>query len=281
MRYILTILFMTFSLSTLAEDTDFRQISQMDTKNIRVVTMTNIPEGTVRQSGPILFYSTKSQWPLAESVDPILVSLMAGDGFTPFNIKGIAKEAQKQTKNLRWINVGSSVLFNGSWSDFLQKNQENSDKNGKDFDGRGLATAAVQTLMLGVSLLAGAPVTAVANAGLTGTYGTFSKEDTQWFQSIQIDPQWESNPPESVAIIKTCLASEKGRVKTCVWSLVMGKKGSAIGNEINSQTIAQSVHNGFSKLFKVEATPNEDELKILAELDQVKIAANSASQPAQ
>ena len=66
-----------------------------------------------------------------------------------------------------------------------------------------------------------------------------------------------------------------------MWSLVMGKKGSAIGNEINSQTIAQSVHNGFSKLFKVEATPNEDELKILAELDKVKIAANSASQPAQ
>lgn len=131
--------------------------------------------------------------------------------------------------------------------------------------------------MLGVSLLAGAPVTAVANAGLTGTYGTFSKEDAQWFQSIQIDPQWESNPPDSVAIIKTCVASEKGRVKTCVWSLVMGKKGSAIGNETNSQTIAQSVYNGFSKLFKVEATPDEDEIKILAELDALKLAANSSA----
>lgn len=270
MRYLLLLGLAVISFGVLAEDGVFRQLNQVEANGIRIVSGTNLPVGIVRQAAPIMVYNSTLQGPTVDMINPGLVKAFQADGYTMFDAKDIVSDLQKEKKNLRLSSFYNKQIFYGTWEDFLKANAANAEKDGKEFDGRGVVTAVAQTLMLGVSLLAGAPVTAVANAGLTGTYGTLSKEDTQWFQSIQVDPSWTANPPSKVLVVKTGVTTNQGKETTSAWTLVMLNDKASLGNKTVSQSVANSIQNAVKQIVKINGSPTPEESQILATLESLR-----------
>lgn len=272
MRYVLTLLLAAISLGALAEENAFRLLGQSDMNGVRIVSGTNLPSNVVRQGAPIMVYNSSPVGPVIDTINPNLVKSFAADGYTMFDAKDIVNDLQKEKKNLRLSSFYNKQIFYGTWDDFLKANAANAEKDGKEFDGRGVVTAAVQTLMLGVSLLAGAPVTAVANAGLTGTYGTFSKEDTQWFQSIQVDPSWTTNPPAKVLVVKTGVTTNQGKETSTVWTLVMLDDKASLGNKVVSQSVANSIQKAVDQIVIINGSVTPEETQILNNLKTSQLA---------
>lgn len=252
----------------------YRPLVTTQKKDIQVWTSTDLPEGSVRNLGPIVFHRTDFKDPLAQSMTNKIGQALNGPVFRTVPTIWWDKAFDGEGKGLGDTGVSSQVVFQGDWNSFLEKNRENAEKDGKEFDGRGVITAAVQTLMLGVSLLAGAQVTAVANAGLTGTYGSFSKEDARWFQSIQLNPDVLKNPPQNVLVIKSCM-NRRGQDMTCVQTLALINAG----NMDQARTVvASNVAEAFTKLIKPEPglTPElEEKARHLNEL--LAAAVNSTA----
>lgn len=270
MRYVLTLLLAAFSLGVIAEESAFRQLAQSEANGVRIVSGTSLPAGTVRQASPIMVYNSSLQGPTVDMINPGLAKAFQEDGYTIFDAKDIVNDLQKEKKNLRLSSFYNKQIFFGTWDEFLAANAANAEKDGKEFDGRGVVTAVAQTLMLGVSLLAGAPVTAVANAGLTGTYGTFSKEDTQWFQSIQVDPSWAANPPSKVLVVKTGVTTNQGKETSNVWTLVMFNDKTNLGNKAVSQSLADGIHDAVKKIAKIQGSVTSEESQILDNLANMR-----------
>lgn len=262
-----------------ADDLVPRTLAITNQKNIQVYSTTELPEGTGRNLGPIVFHRTDFKDPLAQSMTNKVGQALNGPVFRTVPTIWWDKAFDGEGKGLGDTGVSSQVVFQGDWNSFLEKNRENAEKDGKEFDSRGVVTAAVQTLMLGLSLLAGAPVTAVANAGLTGTYGSFSKEDARWFQSIQLNPDILKNPPQNVLVTKSCM-NRRGQDMTCVQTLALFNSGNL--DQVH-MVVATNVAEAFTKLIKPEPglTPELEEKA--RHLNELLVAAKIAqtTEPAQ
>lgn len=235
------------SLSGIAQADDAvvcRPLVATQKKDIQVWTSTDLPDGTKHNLGPIVFHRTDDKNALSQSMTNSVGQALNGPVFRTVPTIWWDKAFDGEGKGLGDTGVSSQVIFQGDWNSFLQKNLENSESAGKEIDGRGILTMATQTLILGVSLLAGAPITSVANAGLTATYGSFTKEDTQWFKSIQLDPGTLKTPPKNVIVAKTCM-NRRGQLMTCVQTLALIK-----GDDIErvKPIIAQNVAASLSQL---------------------------------
>lgn len=270
MKLIIGLLLLATSFGTMAEEGSFRQLVESENNGVRIVSGTNLPAGTVRQAAPIMVYNSTLQGPTVDMINPVLVKSFQADGYTMFDAKDIVNDLQKEKKSLRLSSFYNKHIFFGTWDDFLKANASNAEKDGKQFDSRGFLTMATQTLVLGVSLLAGAPVTAVANAGLTGTYGTFSKEDTQWFQSIQVDPSWAANPPSKVLVVKTGVTTNQGKDTSNVWTLVMFSDKINLGNKAVSQFVGNGIHNAINQVIKISGSVTTEENQILDNLASIR-----------
>lgn len=266
MKLIIGLLLVASSFSVIAEESAFRQLGQSEVNGVRIVSGTNLPAGTVRQAAPIMVYNSSPVGPVIDVINPNLVKSFAADGYSMFDAKDIVNDLQKEKKNLRLSSFYNKQIFYGTWEDFLKANAANAEKDGKEFDSRGFLTMATQTLMLGVSLLAGVPVTAVANAGLTGTYGTFSKEDTQWFQAIQVDPGWVASPPSKALVVKTSVTTNQGKETSSVWTLVMLNDKVSMGNKAVSQSVADGIHDAINKITKMQGSVTPEESQVLDNL---------------
>ncbi|MGV0999541.1 MAG: hypothetical protein ACOYBQ_09465 [Fluviibacter sp.] len=270
MRYVLTLLLAALFFGAIAEENTFRQLVQSEDNGVRIVSGTNLPAGTVRQAAPIMVYNSTLQGPTVDMINPGLVKSFQTGGYTMFDAKDVVNDLQKEKRNLRLSSFYNKQIFYGTWEDFLKANVANAEKDGKEFDSRGFLTMATQTLVLGVSLLAGAPVTAVANAGLTGTYGTFSKEDTQWFQSIQVDPSWAANPPSKVLVVKTGVATNQGKETSSTWTLVLLNEKVNLGNKAVAQSVANSIQSAVNQIVKINGAITPEETQILSNLNGLR-----------
>lgn len=275
MRYVLTLWLVIFSFSAFAEEGSFRQLSQFEANGIRMVSGTNLSTGAVRQTAPIMVYNSTLQGSAIDMINPGLVKSFQLDGYTMFDAKDIVNDLQKEKRNLRLSSFYNKQMFFGTWEEFLKANALNAEKDDKEFDSRGFLTMAAQTLMLGMSLLAGAPVTTVANAGLTGTYGTFSKEDTRWFQSIQVDPIWAANPPSKVLVVKTSVTTNQGKETSSIWTLVMFSDKTSLGNKAVSQFVVDGIHSTVNQIAKINGSITPEENQILEMLSSLRVPKGS------
>lgn len=256
-----------------ADETITRTLAVTNQKNIQVYSTTDLPEGTARNLGPIVFHRTDDKSPSSQAMTNSIGQALNGPVFRTVPSIWWDKVFDGEGKGLGDTGVSSQVIFQGDWNSFLEKNRANAEKDGKELDGRGVMTAAVQTLMLGVSLLAGAPVTAVASAGLTGTYGSFTKEDARWFQSIQLNPDVLKNPPQNVLVTKSCM-NRRGQDMTCVQTLALINSGNL---DQARMVVANNVAEAFTKLIKPEPglTPELEEKA--RHLNELLAAVNSTA----
>lgn len=213
---------LTLSGLSIAEEAMPRQLVVTQKKDVQIYSTTDLPEGTVRHLGPIVFHRTDDKNTLNQSMTNSVGQALNGPVFRTVPSIWWDKAFDGEGKGLGDTGVSSQVIFQGDWNSFVQKNLENTESSGKEIDGRGVLTIATQTIMLGLSLLAGAPVTTVANAGLTGTYGSFTKDDAKWFKSVQLDPDTLKSPPKHVVITKTCM-NRRGQDMTCVQTIALIK----------------------------------------------------------
>lgn len=273
MRYIVAVLLAVVSGLALADDSiTYRPLVTTQKKDVQVWTSTDLPDGTKQNLGPIIFHRTDDKNRQSQIMTDSIGQALNGTKFRTVPTIWWDKAFDGEGKGLGDSAVYSQVIFQGDWNSFLEKNRENAESNGKEFDGRGTLTAAVQTLMLGVSLLAGAPVTAVANAGLTGTYGNFTKEDAQWFQTIQIDPAMVKAPPKYVVITKSNM-NRRGKDMTWVRTIAFVYNDNLDAARL---VMAQNIAESFTQLVQPEPglTPELEEKA--RHLNDLLVAAKTA-----
>lgn len=267
MRYLLLLGLAAISFGAIAEDGAFRQLNQSEASGVRIVSGTDLPIGIVRKAAPILVYNSTLQGSAVDMIRPGLVKAFQDDGYTMFDTKGIVNDMQQEIKNLRVTNFNNKQIFFGSWDEFLAANSTNTEKESRrEFNPSGLMTTTMNVLVLGVSLLAGAPVNSVVMAGMGINYGSFSKEDTRWVQSIRVDPSWTANPPAKVLVLKTDVITNQGKDTSNLWTLVMLSDKTNLGNKAVSQFVANGIHYAANQITKLNGSVTPEESQILATL---------------
>ena len=272
MKLIVALLLVASSFGAIAEENTFRQLGQSEANGVRIVSGTNLPAETVRQTSPIMVYNSTFQGPAVDMIKPGLVKAFQEDGYTMFDAKGIVNDLQKEKKNLRVSSFYIKSIFLGTWDDFLAANAASVDQKegGREFNPSGVMTTAVNVLVFGVSLLAGAPVNSVVIAGMGANYGSFSREEERWIQSIQVDPSWTANPPAKVLLLKTNVTTNQDKDTSSLWTLVMFSDKANLGNKAVSQSVVNGIHNAVNKIAKMKGSVTPEESQILDSLSGLR-----------
>ena len=268
MRYVLALWLAMFSFGAIAEENTFRQLGQSEANGVRIVSGTNLPAGTIRQASPIMVYNSSLKGPTVDMINPGLAKAFQEDGYTVFDAKDIVNDLQKEKKNLRLSSFYNKHIFYGTWDEFLAANAANSEQKegGREFNPGGVMTTAVNVLVFGVSLLAGAPVNSVVIASMGANYGSFSKEEERWIQSIKVDPSWTANPPAKVLVLKTNITTNQDKETSSVWTLVMFNDKVNLGNKAVSQSVVNGIHNAVNQIAKIKGSVTPEEIQVLDNL---------------
>lgn len=268
MKHVLVLWLAALSFGAIAEENTFRQLGQSEADGVRIVSGTNLPAGIVRQASPIMAYNSTFQGPAVDLIKPGLVKAFQEDGYTMLDIKGIVNDLQKEKKNLRVSSFYIKPIFLGTWDEFLAANAANADQKegGREFNPSGVMTTALNVLVFGVSLLAGAPVNSVAIAGMGANYGSFSKEEERWVQSIQVDPSWTATPPAKVLLLKTTVTTNQDKETSSVWTLVMFSDKPNSGYKAVFQSVVNGIHNAVNQITKIKGSVTPEETQVLDNL---------------
>lgn len=110
--------------------------------------------------------------------------------------------------DLGGTSINSRVMYSGSYTDFKQIAAEMADKNGQIVNWAGV----VQTVTSGVALAAGAVlsnqylgVAGMTAANMQSQFGSFSKDDIDWFKASP-DPLSGGREPSQVVVIKASIS---------------------------------------------------------------------------
>lgn len=199
-----------------------RILQKTDGNGISYISMTNALPDQLQMLGPVLFVPPNAVSEASSKLSEEVAKQLASQGFTYVRAKFYDKEAKEDV--LGKSGMQSRILYAGTWDGFVAMNQENAQKDGKEFDPKGFIGMAGQVLVMGVALLAGVPVQATTMYGMGAHYGNFSKEDASWFQSIQINPELLAKPPKNVIAIKTGADTYYNKDRVALWTLVLTNK---------------------------------------------------------
>lgn len=278
------VFFMIGCATTKPPEQPIRTLQKTDGKTISYISMTNALPGEVQTLGPVLFvppnYASEASSKLSEEV----AKQLGPQGFAYVRAKFFDKEAKEDV--LGKSGMQSRILYAGSWDEFVSMNNENAGKDGKEFDPKGFIGMAGQVLVMGVALLAGVPVTATTMYGMGAQYGNFSKEDTRWFQSIQIDPVLLAKPPKNVIAIKTEASTYYNKDRVELWTLLLTNKAveqqdlflSANSKDIDPllPAMAKEISSNLSVLMKPKAPISAEDRAAMARIDErMKVKSES------
>lgn len=216
------VFFMVGCATTKLPEQPTRTLQKTDSEGISYVSMTNALPDQVQTLGPVLFVPPNAASEVSSMLSEEVAKQLVLQGFSYVRAKYNDKEAKEDV--LGKSGMQSRILYAGSWDEFVAMNNENAGKDGKEFDPKGFIGMAGQVLVMGVALLAGVPVQATTMYGMEARYGTFYKEDTRWFQSIQIDPALMAKPPKNVIAIKTGADTYYNKDRVALWTLVLTNK---------------------------------------------------------
>jgi hypothetical protein len=292
MRYVLAV---TLALSligcatTKPPEQPTRTLQKTNGKEISYVSMTNALPDQVQTLGPVLFVPPNAASEASSRLSEEVAKQLVPQGFAYVRAKFHDKEAKEDV--LGKSGLQSRILYAGTWDEFVALNQENAQKDGKEFDPKGFIGMAGQVLVMGVALLAGVPVQATTMYGMGAHYGNFSKEDTSWFQSIQIDPELLTKPPKSVIAIKTGADTYYNKDRVALWTLVLTNKNveqqdpflPANTKEIDPflPAIAKEIAANLSGLMKPKAAITDEDRAAIARIeDRLKAKSESISETA-
>lgn len=268
MRHVLTAL-LVFGLvgcaTTRPPEQPIRTLQKTDGKLISYVSMTNSLPNQVQTLGPVLFVPVNTKSDASSRLSEEVAKQLVPQGFAYVRVSYFAKEAREDVLGKSFMQ--SRILYVGTWDSFVALNKENADKDGKEFDPKGFIGTAGQVLVMGVALLAGVPITAVANTGLSSTYGNFSKEDTRWFQSIQIDPELLTTPPKNVIAIKTGADTYYNKDRVELWTLVLTNQD-VEKQEYSLSPIAKEIAMNLSVLMKPKSPISDEDRAAIARIEE-------------
>jgi hypothetical protein len=267
------VLFMAGCATTKPPEQPLRTLKKTDGKGISYVFMTNAIPGQVQALGPVLFVPPNTTSEASGVLSEEVAKKLAPQGFNYVRAKFYDKEAREDV--LGKSGMQSRILYAGTWDSFVALNKENSEKDGKEFDPKGFLGMAGQVLVMGVGLLAGVPVTATTMYGMGAQYGNFSKEDTSWFQSIQIDPGLLAKPPNNVIAIKTSADTFYNKDRVALWTLVLTNQ-EMDKQEALMPVIAKEIAANLSLLMKPKAPISDADREAIARIED-RLKAKNAS----
>lgn len=266
-------LFMVGCATTKPPEQPTRTLQKTNGKEISYVSMTNALPDQVQTLGPVLFVPPNAASEASSRLSEEVAKQLVPQGFAYVRAKFHDKEAKEDV--LGKSGLQSRILYAGTWDEFVALNQENAQKDGKEFDPKGFIGMAGQVLVMGVALLAGVPVQATTMYGMGAHYGNFSKEDTSWFQSIQIDPELLTKPPKSVIAIKTGADTYYNKDRVALWTLVLTNQD-AEQLETLIKPVAKEIATNLSILMKPKAPISDEERAAIARIeDRLKAKAET------
>ena len=270
---IVLVLFMAGCATTKPPEQPLRTLQKTDGKRISYVSTTSAELNQVQTLGPVLFVPPNTKSYISSTLSEEVAKQLVPQGFAYVRAGYFDKEAKEDV--LGRSGIQSRILYAGTWDDFLALNKENAVKDGKEFDPKGFIGMAGQVLVMGVALLAGVPVTATTMYGMGAQYGNFSKEDTSWFQSIQIDPELLAKPPKNVIAIKTGADTYYNKDRVALWTLVLTNQDVEQQDNL-LQPIAKEIATNLSLLMKPKAPISDDDRAAIARIED-RLKAKNAS----
>lgn len=263
-----------------------RTLQKTDGKGISYISMTNALPDQVQTLGPVLFVPPNAASEGSSRLSEEVAKQLAPQGFAYVRAKFYDKEAKEDV--LGKSGMQSRILYAGTWDEFVALNQENAQKDGKEFDPKGFIGMTGQVLVMGVALLAGVPVQATTMYGMGAHYGNFSKEDASWFQSIQINPELLAKPPKNVIAIKTGADTFYNKDRVALWTLVLTNKNVEQQDPVSAKVIdpflpaiAKEIAANLSVLMKPKAPLSDEDRAAIARIeDRLKAKNDSISETA-
>ena len=242
-----------------------RTLQRTDGKSISYFSMTNALPNQVQTLGPVLFVPPNAKSESSSRLSEEVAKQLVSQGFAYVRAKFYDKEAKEDV--LGKSGMQSTILYAGTWDDFVALNNQNAEKDGKEFDPKGFIGMAGQVLVMGAALLVGVPVTATTMYGMGAQYGNFSKEDSSWFQSIQIDEELLAKPPKNVIAIKTNADTFYNKDRVALWTLVL------TNDDVNKQealrpAIAKEIAMNLSGLMKPKAPISDEDQAAIARIEE-------------
>lgn len=282
-------LFMVGCATTKPPEQPTRTLQKTDGKGISYISMTNALPDQVQTLGPVLFVPPNAASEGSSRLSEEVAKQLVPQGFAFVRAKFYDKEAKEDV--LGRSGMQSRILYAGSWDQFVALNQENAQKDGKEFDPNGFIGMAGQVLVMGVALLAGVPVQATTMYGMGAHYGNFSKEDASWFQRIQINPELLAKPPKNVIAIKTGADTYYNKDRVALWTLVLTNKDVERQDPflpVNSKeidpllpAIAKEIAANLSGLMKPKAPISDEDRAAISRIeDRLKAKNDSISETA-
>lgn len=217
MRILLSFLSLFFTLAH-AADNDWRSLTSTNFKGGRIITMTDMAKDDQAPFGPVLFIPRNAGSEVGNRVIDGVATQLDASGYLTVPVSVYDKISYGE--DLGRALILNSVVYAGSWTDFIAINEANAQKDGSDVDPAGIVRGAFSFIVGGTALLLGVPGIVVTDQLLTNGKGNIFKDDSAWFKSLEIDPTIKSNPPQGVIAMKT-LGQYKGKNRVSVWTLVL------------------------------------------------------------
>lgn len=281
MRYVLAL---TLALSligcatTKPPEQPTRTLQKTYGKGISYVSMTNAPPDQVQTLGPVLFVPPNAASEASSKLSEEVAKQLSSQGFAYVRTSYFDKEAKEDV--LGRSGMQNRILYTGTWDEFVSLNQANAQKDGKEFDPKGFIGMAGQVLVMGFALLAGVSVTTTTMYGMGAQYGTFYKEDINWFQSIQIDQELLAKPPKNVIAIKTGADTYYNKDRVALWTLVLTNQDVEQQDNL-LQPIAKDIATNLSLLMKPKSPISDEDRAAIARIeDRLKAKSESVSETA-